>query len=158
MKNEQKKKLNARQERFCEFVASGMNQQDAYIQAGFRTTKEAARRNAARLMTKDDVKARIKDLQQTTPDVGVARMTKQEKLDILAGLIRSSPNSESVKVADKLRAIELHSKLLGHFEHDRMELELGNATLQTIKERAKEVGFTLSRRYAAPSSVPNHRS
>jgi hypothetical protein len=66
-----------------------------------------------------------------------------------------------VKVADKLRAIELHSKLMGHFEPDRMELELGNTTLQTIKERAKEVGYTLSMRYAQPSSMPprsNHLS
>lgn len=151
------KKLNAQQERFCEFVAAGLCQTDAYLKAGYKATKEAARRNAARLMTNADVSNRVKELQKSTADVGVAKMTKQEKLDILAGMIRVSGTS-SVKDADKLRAIELHSKLLGHFEPDRMELEFGNKTLQIIKERAAQVGYTLGQRYATPGAQPNSRS
>lgn len=139
--------INARQELFCQFVAAGDNQTEAYTKAGFKATREAARRNAARMLTKADIKARIKEILDANPDVSLAKMTKQEKLDILATLIRTPMNSEAVKVADKLRAIELHSKLLGHFEPDRKEIEFGNQALQSIRERAKELGFAMSKSY-----------
>lgn len=166
-----KKGLNARQELFCEFVAAGMSQTDAYIKAGFKSTKEAARRAAARLLTNVDVKKRIQELLQKNPDVSIAKMTKQEKLDYLAQVIRTpigqlTPDSpycaehttetlpgdmgivrRRVKGFDKLRAIELHSKLLGHFEPDRKEIEFGNQALMSIKERAKELGYAMSSAY-----------
>lgn len=154
MKKQPKKKttaskrgLNARQELFCQFVAAGTSQTEAYMKAGFKATKEAARRNAARMLTNADIKKRIKEIQTENPDVSVAKMTKQEKLDMLATLIRTPMNSEVVKVADKLRAIELHSKLLGHFEPDRKEIEFGNQALMSIKERAKELGYAMSLDY-----------
>ena len=36
---------------------------------------------------------------------------------------------------------------MSHFEPDRNELQVGNPTLQTLKERAMEVGYTLERQY-----------
>ena len=128
-------------------MAAGTNQAEAYVKAGFKTTKQAARANAARLIANDSIKKRIRDIQTENPDVSVAKMTKQEKLDMLATLIRTPMNSEVVKVADKLRAIELHSKLLGHFEPDRKEIEFGNQALMSIKERAKELGYAMSLDY-----------
>lgn len=53
-----------------------------------------------------------------------------------------------VKKCDPLRAIELYSKLLGHFEPDRVEVEAGPKTLLSIKERAAQVESALARRYA----------
>jgi phage terminase small subunit len=161
MKTTEKKKLNARQERFCEFVAAGETQEAAHKKAGYKCSANSARAAASIMANRPEIKARISELKQKQPDLLEARLTKEEKLKVLARLIRTPDNSEVVKVADKLRAIELHSKLMGHFEPDRMELELGNTTLQTIKERAKEVGYTLSMRYAQPSSMPprsNHLS
>ena len=52
-----------------------------------------------------------------------------------------------VKAFYMLSAIELHSKLMGHFEPDRKEIELNNSTLMSIKERAAEVGYALARSY-----------
>lgn len=52
-----------------------------------------------------------------------------------------------VKKPCPLRAIELYSKLLGHFEPDRVEVEAGPKTLQTIKERAHEVASALGRNW-----------
>jgi hypothetical protein len=49
------------------------------------------------------------------------------------------------KMADKLRALELHSKLVGDFEPDRVEVETGPSTLASIEERAKSVVSALSR-------------
>lgn len=53
-----------------------------------------------------------------------------------------------VKKPDPLRAIELYSKLLGHFEPDRVEVDAGPKTLLSIKERAEQVESALARRYA----------
>ena len=55
-----------------------------------------------------------------------------------------------VKKPDPLRAIELYSKLLGHFEPDRVEVEAGPKTLLSIKERAQHVASALARRYTPP--------
>lgn len=148
-----KNPLNERQERFCEFVAAGETLADAYLKAGFKTTRENARKNATRMTANDDIKNRIKELRKSEPDIATARMTKEEKLTVLAKIIRSPFDSQEVKISDILRAIEVHSKMLGHFEPDRTELQVGNPTLQTIKERAKEVGYTLSLRYAQSNSA-----
>lgn len=56
-----------------------------------------------------------------------------------------------VKKPDPLRAIELYSKLLGHFEPDRVEVEAGPKTLLSIKERAAQVSSALARRYNPPT-------
>jgi len=53
----------------------------------------------------------------------------------------------TVKKPDPLRAIEIYSKLLGHYEPDRIEVEAGPKTLQSIKERAAQVSSALARRY-----------
>ena len=53
-----------------------------------------------------------------------------------------------VKKPDPLRAIELYSRLLGHFEPDRTEIDVGPKTLLSIKERAEQVVSALARRYA----------
>lgn len=148
-----KNPLNERQERFCEFVAAGETLADAYLKAGFKTTRDNARKNATRMTANDDIKNRIKVLRKSEPDIVTARMTKEEKLTVLAKIIRSPFDSQEVKINDILRAIEVHSKMMGHFEPDRTELQVGNSTLQTIKERAIEVGYTLARQYAQSNSV-----
>ncbi len=52
-----------------------------------------------------------------------------------------------VKKPCPLRAIEIYSKLLGHFEPDRVEIEAGPKTLLSIKERAAQVSSALIRKY-----------
>lgn len=44
-----------------------------------------------------------------------------------------------VKMADKLRAIDLDSKLAGHFEAEKITIETGPNTLAVLQERAKQV-------------------
>lgn len=52
-----------------------------------------------------------------------------------------------VKKPCPLRAIEIYSRLLGHFEPDRVEVEAGPKTLLSIKERAQQVSSALIRKY-----------
>ena len=53
-----------------------------------------------------------------------------------------------VKKSDPLRAIEIYSRLLGHFEPDRTEIDVGPKTLISIKERAAQVTSALAGKYA----------
>ena len=48
------------------------------------------------------------------------------------------------KMCDKLRALELHSKLVGDFEPEKIEVEAGSKTLASIKERAANVSSVLN--------------
>lgn len=56
-----------------------------------------------------------------------------------------------VKKADPLRALEIFSRLRGHFEPDRVEIEVGPKTLLSIKERAAQVSSALIRKYEGAS-------
>lgn len=56
-----------------------------------------------------------------------------------------------VKMADKLRAIEMDSKLAGHFEPEQLVVETGPKTLDAIKERAQSVVSALDRTLSAVS-------
>ena len=76
-----KKALNVRQDRFCEFIASGETQTDAYIKAGFKVAKSVARRNAARLLTNADIKSLIAKLR--APQTAAAALTRDRKRAIL---------------------------------------------------------------------------
>jgi phage terminase small subunit len=134
--------LNSRQERFCEFIATGECQTEAYIKAGFKTTKEAARGNAARLIAKDSISRRISELRKpVTRKALSARDHKREMLYLIM-------EDRSQKIEARLKAIEIDAKLSGQFEPDRTEIQLGNSTLQSIKERAMQVAGALVSQYA----------
>ena len=49
------KPLNIRQQRFAEFVVSGMTATQAYIRAGYKTTEKEAGANSARLIENDKI-------------------------------------------------------------------------------------------------------
>lgn len=56
-------KLNEQQERFCRAIVEGMNQRDAYVAAGYKTTTEGATdANASRLLSDAKVAARIAEM------------------------------------------------------------------------------------------------
>lgn len=179
---------NVRLERFFELVASGEKPADAYIAAGFKVSREVARRNAHRALSKADAQTRIAELRK--PQTKAALRKKDDNLRFLAEVIGTAlsnvgPDSpicveyveefiaggargklkrgkaprgneavgvdiirRRVKKCDPLRAIEIYSKLLGHFEPDRVEVETGPKTLQSIKERAAQVSSALVRRYS----------
>lgn len=134
--------LTIQQERFCEFVAAGDNQTDAYIKAGFKTTKESARRNAARMMTNDDILQRIAELRKP-----ITRKTLSNR-DHKRQMLYLIMEDKAEKIEARLKAIEIDAKLSGQFEPDRTEIQLGNSTLQSIKERAMQVAGALVSQYA----------
>ncbi len=58
-----KRGLTAQQKMFAYNILEGMNQTDAYLSAGYKCTRSAARRNAARLMTNVDIQDAIEKVQ-----------------------------------------------------------------------------------------------
>ena len=59
-----KKKLTPLQEKFVNNLLEGMHQDEAYIKAGYKAKGAAARANASRLLTNDNVKTALKERQK----------------------------------------------------------------------------------------------
>jgi phage terminase small subunit len=74
-----KKELTTQQKMFVYGVPEGMNQTDAYLSAGYKCSKSAARRNAARLMTNADIKSTIERVQGRAAEK--AEITQQRILE-----------------------------------------------------------------------------
>lgn len=131
--------LNKRQQLFCHYLTEGESQARAYLKAGFKAnTIQQAGSNAIRLMRTERVSSylsKLKEVQFTKQALSYA-----EKRAFLARAVRTSVGeihegsdlaqevtitegkegtSRKVKAVDKLRAIELDSKLAGDFYADR---------------------------------------
>jgi hypothetical protein len=175
--------LTARRERFCELIVEGKDGTTAYLEAGWKSSRDAAKVSASRLLTFDNVKARIAVLR--APQTAKSMLTKDQKLEYLAAIVRTpigqiGPDSPlcaefvqetiaggdrgklrkctaasgneigsplvtrlRVKMPDKLRALELHCKLAGDFEPDKVTVDAGPSVIETIRERAMKVASAL---------------
>jgi phage terminase small subunit len=85
--------LSEQQERFCQLIAQGKNQTDAYMEAGYKVkSPEVARANASRLLTNANIDARVMELRHKAAEKaeidlawlinkGVAILEAAEKAD-----------------------------------------------------------------------------
>lgn len=139
--------LNVRQERFCEFVAAGESQTDAYLKAGFKVSKSVARRNAARLLTNADVQNRVSELRK--PQTKAALLTRDRKRELLRQIAEDTSRPPDARI----RAIAEDNKMAGHYEPDQHILDSGPSRLESIQERARRIASVLS--IAPPHLVVN---
>lgn len=122
---------NARYEIFAMAVARGESAHTAYTLAGYKQHRQ----NAARLMTNDDIKARVKEVQMAaTLDT---MLTIRQKREYLARIVRARVSeltddsdlwqvtitADGVKrtLPDKLRAIALDNELSGEGAQENRE-------------------------------------
>ena len=126
-----------RQERFCEFIVSGMSGVDAWLQVYPKVSRNTARANAAESLAKPSVAAHVAELRK--PQTKKCLLTKDRKRELLMEKIEST----TFKPADWLRAIEIDARLAGHFEPERVEVETGPRTLDEIRARANAVASGL---------------
>ncbi len=61
-------KLTNLQQRFTNNILKGLNQTDAYLKAGYKCSRAAARANAARLITNDNIKKVVEAGQEKASD------------------------------------------------------------------------------------------
>ena len=134
-----RRKLNTRQQKFCEHVAAGESGTDAYLQSGFKVSRTVAKANAHRLLTNADIVAKVAQLR--VPQQEALTLTKEAKRKFYFEVV----NDSRVKMADRLRASELDAKMAGDFAPDRVEVEQGPRILESIRDRAAQVAAALDR-------------
>lgn len=134
--------MTVRQERFCEFIAAGESGVNAWVKAGYGTNRIVGKANAHRMLTNDCIAARIAELRK--PERAELAMSKQYKREVLQRITAS----EGTSTMAKIRAIEVDAKLAGHFEPDRVEVETGPRTLESLEERARSVASVLNRHHS----------
>ena len=103
-------KLTAKQSKFVQNVLSGMNQSDAYRNAGYDTSRSSDKttwENASRLFANPKVSARIKAGQARQEEVAVHSGTAL-RADLISKLKVLTDSKESDAV--KIRAIEVLGK------------------------------------------------
>jgi phage terminase small subunit len=127
------KPLNPRQESFCAFMAAGSSAGRAYEKAGYSSRGNVADSAAERLLRNVGIKNRIAELRK--PVTTKLLLTKDRKRELLRDIAEDPDRPALVR----LRAIEIDSKLAGHFEPERMEIEAGPITLDTVREIAARI-------------------
>ena len=103
-----KKRLNPRQILCALRLASGMNQAEAWINAGY--SKNGARQSSCRALTNVNISAYLDFLMQPKEDAVI--MSLQEKLrQIVFGT-----EGDGFTGADRIRAIAEDNKMAGHYK------------------------------------------
>jgi phage terminase small subunit len=131
--------LNIRQQRFCEFIAAGESQTDAYLKAGWNVPRTTARFHAARLITKDNIEARIAQLR--SPEQVENRLTRDRKLKLLMQIVENPTASLDAR----LRAMAEDSKMQGHYEPEQHVIEAGPKSLDAVRARARAMASPMAR-------------
>jgi phage terminase small subunit len=101
---------NARHERFAQELAKGKTQEQAYIDAGY--SPDAARVNASRLMTNDNIGERVAELKQDIANVAILDVAA-----VVTRLVRYADKGEQLAEAAGLSVARASmmdaAKLLG---------------------------------------------
>ncbi len=131
-------KLNAKQERFCEEYAVDSNGAQACIRAGY--SPKAAKEQASRLLTKDNVRAHIAELQakhRARLDVTVKSLSEdmRENRDLAIKNDQASAAQQAT-----MGIAKLHGLLV-----DRSEVKtISDMTLEQAQDRIKEIEAELA--------------
>jgi len=137
-KTNKRRPLTDRQQRFCELVASGESQTNAWLLAGYKVSRDVARRNAAESMTKPDIAARVAELRM--PHTVSAALTKARKHELL---MQIAENPQALLTA-RISAMAEDSKLAGHYAPEKHEIDDASARIQSARERALAIASPLN--------------
>ena len=113
---------NNRHERFCQLVASGKSQSDAYRQVYPKSKgwkEDAVHVRASELAGKVSVRGRVTELKEAGATKAV--MNKVEACILLSKITRS-PDGDGGGMASRLAAIGLLAKLLGWYEPEKHDV------------------------------------
>jgi len=103
-------KLTGKQRRFCELIAEGKTQADAYREAYDSTgTSQTVRNSASKLMQKDYIKSTVNELIKRKADINLARTVSSQELvtrtlrDHITGTISLEPTQvQSLSILAKV--------------------------------------------------------
>ena len=161
--NPKERGINARQERFAQFVASGIPDTTAYIQAGYKNSEKNGERNAWQLKENQGVKARIAELLAKNAEKSEYKRADLVKLlvsvlktpvdevdethvlaqEVTTDAIRGGIVRTKVKMMGKIESARLLVEIMGWKEPEKHEVDVGPRMLDAIKERAERVASAL---------------
>ena len=102
--------MTPKQERFCQSIVSGMSGKDAYITAyNNNSNNNTAYREAMKLLDRDDVQSRIKELRKPLElQAKTQALSERDKIkDKLWEIINGTDTNDS----DRLRAMDILNKM-----------------------------------------------
>lgn len=132
------KKLNARQEKYCQRRAAGDSRSEAYRAAGYSPegSRRTAEQNAYRMEQKPDtgtvIRLRIEELRSRNAETAV--LNREDRLRLLSELA----TSDAVKPQDKIRAIDHINRMTGDY-NDALKLTTESAVHLTYSERIEAI-------------------
>ena len=102
--------MTPKQERFCQCIVSGMSGEDAYITAyNNNSNNNTAYREAMKLLDRDDVQSRIKELRKPLElQAKTQALSERDKIkDKLWEIINGTDTNDS----DRIRAMDILNKM-----------------------------------------------
>lgn len=123
--------LSEQQERFCRAIVKGLNQRDAYKEAGYKSGSDAATdANASRLISNDKIVARIAELRRPLAiSMAVTLESITEMLREDRELARQN-NQVGAAVAAAMGIAKLHGLVID-------KAEVTDKTVYTVSNRPK---------------------
>ena len=118
--NKQNSRLTAGQEKFCQEIAKGETQRQAYYTAYTRSKKwkpEVVDAKASELRKNGKVLVRLKELSAKTEIQN--DITRNDLVEQLKKIGFANIDISNLKVSEKIKAIEVMSKILGY---DKLEI------------------------------------
>lgn len=133
--------LTQKQERFCQNIAKGMNNTDAYKAAGYKVTNDkAAQACSSRMMGRDHIKKRLRELADEIETSAI--MDIQEAQARLSTYARRTPQPDTAgctwpTIQESIKAMEILIRIQGGFI-DRQQIEMKGSLPVVIRNDVSE--------------------
>jgi len=128
-------KLTDKQKKFCEEYVLDWNATRAYQESYPDSSYDSSKANGARLITNDNIKAYIEEIQQDLQKL--AGISKLSVLHELQNIIKEE-NTETVGIKDKIKALEVVNKMLGFNDPEKSTVTTNPKEL-TLEETKSEL-------------------
>ena len=153
------KMLTLEQDNFCLYVVEGMNNSEAYrkaFQKSSRWVPCTIHSKSCRLRARNNIQARIQEIQEAVQSANVA--TAQELAEFLTSIIRTpvgsvdetsklaqevrfDSESKTIKMPDKLSAVEKLAKLKGYNAPDLSENRTLNVNVNLDEKELMKIAM-----------------
>lgn len=119
---------NPKWESFCQnYINNRENATQAYLDAGYKSGEEAARRSASDLLTKPDIQTRLSELKRQTEEQGL--ITREQLIKEIDEL--SAQAKADGQYSTAMKGIELKGKMIAAFTEKREISGEGGGPIQS---------------------------
>ena len=141
-------KLNPKQEKFCQLYHKSGNASQSYKDAGYGSeSDEACRSNASKLITKDNVEARLRELRaEQAQNCSLSRSDIVEKLcNVITALpdeagldnplceLKITAQGPVAVFPDMLGSVKELNRMLGHYEPEKLDITVEGELVDMLR-------------------------